>query len=91
MTTALEPKTRLPSSPWTWGVAVLHALTMLRAWRERARQRRRLLSLSDHALRDIGKSREDVAPSLHPTVWITGESDQPDWRAKINRICRLPL
>ena len=91
MTTALEPKAHLHSSPWTSGVAILHTLTTLRAWCARARERRGLLSLSDRVLRDIGMSREDVAPSLHPAVWITRESDQPDWRAKINRICRLPL
>ena len=92
MTTALEPKVPSLSSPWAWGgAAALHALRTLRAWRERAPERRRLLSLSDYALRDIGKSREDVAPSLHPAVWIMGESDQPYWRAKMNRICRLPL
>jgi uncharacterized protein YjiS (DUF1127 family) len=91
MTTALEPKARSHSSPWPWGAAVLHTLTTLRAWCARARERRRLLSLSDRALRDIGMSREDVAPSLHPAIWIMGESDQPYWRAKINRIRRLPL
>jgi uncharacterized protein YjiS (DUF1127 family) len=92
MTTALESKARSHSSPWPWvGTAVLHALMMLRAWPERVRERRRLLSLSDRALRDIGKSREDVAPSLHPAAWIMGEGDQPYWRAKINKICRLPL
>jgi uncharacterized protein YjiS (DUF1127 family) len=91
MTTALEPKVRPLSSPWAWGgAAVLHALTTLRAWPERARERRRLLSLSDCALRDSGKSREDVAPSLHPAAWIIGEGDQPYWRARINGICRLP-
>ena len=92
MTTALEPKARLLFSPWAWGgTAVLHALTALRAWPERVSERRRLLSLSDRTLQDIGKSSEDVAPSLHSAVWIVGESDQPYWRARINRICRLPL
>ena len=84
MTTALEPKVRSLSSRWTWGgAAVIHALTTLQAWPERARDRRQLLSLSDYYLRDIGKSREDVAPSLHPAAWIIGESDQPYWRARI--------
>jgi uncharacterized protein YjiS (DUF1127 family) len=45
------------------------ALTLL-TWLERARQRRHLLSLSDHMLRDIGLSRADVE----------GEAGKPFWR-----------
>jgi uncharacterized protein YjiS (DUF1127 family) len=57
---------------------------MLLAWHVLARERRRLLALSDYALRDIGMSREDVALSLRPVPWIMGESDQPLWRARVN-------
>ena len=39
-------------------------------WHGRARQRRALMSLSDHALKDIGLSRADA----------TGEFDKPFWK-----------
>jgi uncharacterized protein YjiS (DUF1127 family) len=40
-------------------------------WHERARQRRALMALSDHMLRDIGCSRADAH----------GEAAKPFWRA----------
>jgi len=40
-------------------------------WQERASQRHTLEGLSDHALKDIGLTRVDVA----------GESRKPFWRA----------
>ncbi len=39
-------------------------------WQERARERRRLMQLSDHMLRDIGISRATAA----------GEAEKPFWR-----------
>jgi uncharacterized protein YjiS (DUF1127 family) len=91
MTTITELKARSHSSSWTSvGAAIGHIMRTLMAWHDRAHERRQLLLLSDYALRDIGKSREDVAPSLHPAPWIMGEGDQPYWRAKVNSICRLP-
>ena len=92
MTTIAESKARAKSSHRGASVAavIVRAVMRVLAWHERARERRRLLALSEYALRDIGKSREDVAPSLRPAPWIMGQSDQPLWRARVNRICRLP-
>jgi uncharacterized protein YjiS (DUF1127 family) len=47
-----------------------HAADLLLIWHERARQRRQLLSLSDHMLRDLGLTRADVM----------AESSKPFWR-----------
>ena len=49
---------------------VLHVADALLAWHERARQRRALLTLSEHMLRDIGISRADAL----------GEAAKPFWR-----------
>lgn len=66
---------RRASSPhlcWaTAGAAVGNLVTTLLDWQERARQRRRLLTLGDGALKDFGRSRADAA----------GEGDKPFWRA----------
>src|SRR5262249_15544973 len=84
MTTISEAKARSHSSSWpSAGVAIGHIVRTLMAWHDRARGRRQLLSLSDHALKDIGRSRDDVASSMPRPVWIMGESDQPHWRARI--------
>lgn len=48
----------------------VRVLETLLTWRERARQRRTLLELSDHMLRDIGISRADAH----------GEALKPFWR-----------
>jgi uncharacterized protein YjiS (DUF1127 family) len=53
------------------GHVVDDAAAMLLAWRERARQRRELLGLSDRDLHDIGLSRADAV----------GEGEKPFWRA----------
>ena len=59
-------------SAWTRaGGAVVTIVTALLDWQERARQRRQLLALGDHALQDFGRSRADAA----------GEGDKPFWRA----------
>lgn len=55
------------ATPGTVALA-LHALS---TWRERARQRRALLTLSDAMLRDIGISRCDAC----------GEGWKPFWQA----------
>jgi len=61
------------------------------AWHDRVRERRQLLSLSDHALKDIGRSRTDVASSMPRPVWIMGEGDQPYWRARMYAFAPLEL
>lgn len=84
MTTISEAQARSHSSSWiSVGVAIGHIARTLMAWHDRARGRRQLLSLSNHALKDIGRSRDDVIFSMPHPVWIMGESDQPDWRARI--------
>lgn len=45
-------------------------LAALLRWRERARQRRQLLEMSDHMLRDIGITRADAR----------AEAERPFWR-----------
>jgi uncharacterized protein YjiS (DUF1127 family) len=72
------------------GTAFIHAVRMVLAWHERARQYPQLLFLSDYALKDIGKTRDDIESSvpgvvwMPGAVWIMGEDDQPCWRARIN-------
>jgi uncharacterized protein YjiS (DUF1127 family) len=91
MTTITEPKARSNSSFWaSVGATIVHAVKTLLAWHERARQRRHLLLLSDYALKDIGKSRADLASPMPRAVWTMGDGDQPYWLARINWTCRLP-
>lgn len=85
MTTMAEPKAPSHSSLWaSVGVAIGHIVRRLMAWHGQTCERRQLLSLSDRALKDIGRSRADVASSMPRAVWTMGEGDQPDWRARIN-------
>lgn len=66
---------RLASPRHSWwttaGTVIDDIVTTLLDWRERARQRRQLLSLDGAALKDFGRSRADAA----------GEGDKPFWRA----------
>ena len=60
--------------PSRWAVpaaSVSNLVTSLLVWLERARERRQLLSLSDRALQDFGRSRADA----------DAESFKPFWRA----------
>lgn len=63
-----RPHGSLRSSVRGAGLRVVEAFL---AWHERARQRRALLQLSDHMLRDIGISRAEAV----------GEAGKPFWRA----------
>ncbi|MGH6944121.1 MAG: DUF1127 domain-containing protein [Geminicoccaceae bacterium] len=45
------------------------AITTLMAWREVARQRRALLALNDHLLKDIGLSRADALREMRRPFW----------------------
>jgi uncharacterized protein YjiS (DUF1127 family) len=84
MTTITEAKERSHSSSWaSLGVAMDHIVRTLMAWHDRAQGRRQLLSLSDHILKDIGRSRADIAMSMPHLIWIMGESDQPFWWARM--------
>ena len=50
---------------WTAaGTLVGELVTCLLVWFERARERRQLLSLSDRALEDFGKSRTDAETGM---------------------------
>lgn len=44
-------------------------LTTLHTWHFRARSRRRLLTLDDHLLADIGKSRQNAAREVAKPFW----------------------
>jgi uncharacterized protein YjiS (DUF1127 family) len=56
---------------WTLGRAALARMAaVMSAWHERARQRRALMQLSDHMLRDIGIARAEAI----------GEAGKPFWR-----------
>ena len=44
-------------------------LTRLPVWEERARQRRQLLRLDDHLLKDMGMSRADAYREAHKPFW----------------------
>jgi uncharacterized protein YjiS (DUF1127 family) len=50
---------------------LVRAVDGLLAWQERVRQRRQLMQMDDHMLRDIGISRAEVF----------GETEKPFWRA----------
>ncbi|SDJ74586.1 Uncharacterized conserved protein YjiS, DUF1127 family [Pseudomonas delhiensis] len=45
-------------------------LGRIRRWRELARQREQLASLSDAALKDIGLSRADILQEAEKPFWI---------------------
>jgi uncharacterized protein YjiS (DUF1127 family) len=53
---------------WRWFARAVDALL---TWHERVRQRRQLLRMDDHMLRDIGISRSEAF----------GEAEKPFWRA----------
>jgi uncharacterized protein YjiS (DUF1127 family) len=60
----------LSPSRWTAaGPIVGELVTRLLIWLERARERRQLLSLSDRALRDFGKSRADAESEGYKPFW----------------------
>ena len=51
------------------GTLVGELVTCLLVWLERARERRQLLSLSDRALEDFGKSRTDAESEGNKLFW----------------------
>jgi len=46
-----------------------HVALWLVIWQERARERRRLASLDDHLLRDIGLSRSAIEREIRKPFW----------------------
>jgi uncharacterized protein YjiS (DUF1127 family) len=61
---------RQVSLGWALGRPVARMVATASAWHERARQRRALMQLSDHMLRDIGITRAEAI----------GEAGKPFWR-----------
>ena len=60
-------------SPAKWTPTQMWPLTrVIRHWRQRARARQQLRRLSDHMLKDIGLSREEVG---HEFPWPFGRFD----------------
>jgi uncharacterized protein YjiS (DUF1127 family) len=59
-------RTRRRSS---WIHTVQRAVDLLLIWQQRARDRQRLQSLSDHMLRDIGLTRADVFLEASKPFW----------------------
>jgi uncharacterized protein YjiS (DUF1127 family) len=60
----------LNPSRWTAAGPLVGELVMrLLVWLERARERRQLLSLSDRALQDFGRSRVDAESEGYKPFW----------------------
>jgi uncharacterized protein YjiS (DUF1127 family) len=56
------------------------AITTLLRWQELARQRRALLRLDDHMLKDIGVSRTDALREAERPFWDEGSESWQIWR-----------
>ena len=48
---------------------VWHGMALLVTWQERSRERRRLASLDEHMLRDIGLSRGTIEREIQKPFW----------------------
>ncbi|EIK53857.1 hypothetical protein YO5_12182 [Stutzerimonas stutzeri TS44] len=60
----------LPTSRrFAWGLLLRDGWRQLRRWRELARQRRQLATLSDATLKDIGYSRADIEREVTRPFW----------------------
>lgn len=59
---------------------VERAITALLRWRELARQRRALLRMDDHMLKDIGLSRADALREAERPFWDDGSESWQTWR-----------
>lgn len=63
----ITPPTAPPGvAPPPWVQALLQRV---KGWVERGRQRRQLAQLDDHALRDIGLTRDDVRIEIEKPFW----------------------
>jgi uncharacterized protein YjiS (DUF1127 family) len=56
------------------------AITALLRWRELAGQRRALLRMDDHMLKDIGLSRADALREAERPFWDDGSESWQIWR-----------
>lgn len=62
------PAERAPRASSLTG-ALARAVDAVLTWQERGRQRRQLMRLDDHLLRDIGLTRADVAAEWEKPFW----------------------
>ena len=53
-----------------WGNALLRGTLLIERWIERHRQRRTLLELSDHVLKDIGIGRGEAEREGRKPFWL---------------------
>ena len=53
-----------------WGNVLLRGIVLIERWSERHRQRRALLELSDHVLKDIGISRGEAEREGRKPFWM---------------------
>jgi uncharacterized protein YjiS (DUF1127 family) len=51
------------------GRLVARAFELVAIWRQRSRERRQLQSLDDHALSDLGLSRDQVMREIEKPFW----------------------
>lgn len=77
MTTALTSKCTLAgatgNSQQRWRGAnspAVRLLERLLSWSDRLRQRRQLLSMDDHLLKDIGLTRADIQSEAGKPFWL---------------------
>lgn len=61
----VPPESRV--GPRSWSLRVL--VDILLEWHERARQRRQLMALSDHLLKDVGINRADAEHEASKPFW----------------------
>jgi uncharacterized protein YjiS (DUF1127 family) len=60
--------------------ALERALTLLLRWQELAQQRRALMRLDDHMLKDIGLSRVDALREAERPFWDDGSETWQIWQ-----------
>ena len=77
MTTALTSKCTLagaagdPQQRWRGANSpAVRLLVRLLSWSDRLRQRRQLLSMDDHLLKDIGLTRADIQCEAGKPFWL---------------------
>jgi len=58
-----------PPARSTWQTRLTGVVDVMLTWHERARERRQLLSLSDHMLHDLGIGRAEVEAEASKPFW----------------------
>ena len=72
---ALPLRLRPRLAAWT-----RRAIELVLGWQEVARQRRALLALDEHLLKDIGITRADAEREASRPFWDPGQERWRDWR-----------